>query len=81
MHSSGKTIFLTAKPDTILDRLKQDPGRPLSDNKSPSEIMKLMEEREPSYMEAADVCFETDDMDPSSIASEIILFLHHFHLL
>ena len=76
MKKNGRVILLTAMPETILDRVKDDHNRPLlENNKNVSFIASLMEKRREKYEAAADVIVQTDGKSISDIAEEIIVQL------
>lgn len=73
MRKSGKIILLKAKPETILDRVKESHDRPLlENNKTVEYIAELMEQRRPKYEAAADIVIETDGKSAYEICEEII---------
>ena len=60
MRKSGKVIP-TAKPETILERVKENHDRPLlENNKTVEYVSELMEKRRPAYEAAADIVIATD---------------------
>ena len=62
MKKSGKIILLTAKPETILERVSGDDNRPvLQGKKTVADISALMEKRRSKYEAAADFIVETDE--------------------
>ena len=76
MKKNGRVILLTATPETILDRVKDDHDRPLLEsNKNVPFIASLMEKRREKYEAAADVIVQTDGKSISDIAEEIIVQL------
>lgn len=73
MKSAGSVVWLTAKPETILERVYEDTNRPiLQGKKNISAISELMENRREKYESAADIVIETDGKDIPSICEEII---------
>ena len=79
MKKNGKVILLTATPDTILDRVKDDDSRPLlHGKKNTKDIGELMEVRRPKYEAAADIVVNTDGRPVHEIAEEIVYQLTHF---
>lgn len=73
MRKSGKIILLKAKPETILERVKESHDRPLlENNKNVEFIADLMEQRRPKYEAAADIVIETDGKSAYDICEEII---------
>ena len=76
MKKNGRVVLLTAKPETILERVKDSHDRPLiENNKTVSFIAELMEKRREKYEAAADIIIETDGKDKSQICEELILKL------
>ena len=73
MKKNGRVVLLTAKPETILDRVKDSHDRPLiENNKTVSFIAELMEKRREKYEAAADIVIETDGKDELQICEELI---------
>ncbi|MEE8886457.1 MAG: shikimate kinase [Eubacteriales bacterium] len=73
MREGGKIVLLTAEPETILERVKNDTGRPLLDgHKNVADIREMMEKRRPAYEAAADVTIATDDRTEAEIAQAIL---------
>ena len=61
MKKNGRVVLLTAKPETILERVKDNHDRPLlENNKNVSFIADLLEKRRAKYEAAADIVVETD---------------------
>ena len=72
MKKNGKVVLLTARPETVLARVREDHGRPLlENNKNLSHITELMEQRRPKYEAAADIIVKTDGRSAEEICSEI----------
>ena len=72
MKQCGKVVLLNAKPETILERVKDDENRPLLQGKKDvSFISDMMEQRRPKYEKAADFVIETDGKDAEEICKEI----------
>lgn len=73
MKKNGKVVLLTARPETILERVKNDHGRPLLEgNKNVGFIADLMEKRREKYEAAADIKIETDYKTKQEICEELI---------
>ena len=73
MKESGQVVFLTAKPETIYQRVKNSHNRPLLEsNKNISFITSLLEERRERYETAADYLIATDDRSAEEICQEIM---------
>lgn len=72
MKKSGQIVLLTAKPETILERVKDDDSRPLlQGNKNVAFISDMMEKRRPKYESAADLVIQTDGKSAEEICREI----------
>lgn len=66
-------MWLTAEPETILERVKNDDSRPLlRGNKNTAFIADLLEKRRPKYEAAADIAVATDHRRINDICDEII---------
>ena len=66
------TIYLSASPETLFERLKQDNTRPLLQVKNlKEEIEKILKTRE-QYYNLADIIIETDNKTQEEITEEII---------
>ncbi len=73
MKKNGKVILLTASPETILNRVKNNHDRPLlENNKNVTFISELMEKRRNKYEAAADIVIQTDGKSAFEICEEII---------
>lgn len=76
MKRNGKVVFLTASPETILERVKNDDDRPLlNGHKNVEYISRMMETRRPKYEAAADFIISTDGKSSYDICREIVLEL------
>ncbi len=73
MKAAGCVVLLTARPETILERVKDDDSRPLlSGRKTVEEVQKLMDARRERYGAAADIQVATDRRTPEDIAKDIV---------
>ena len=73
MKKNGRVVLLTAKPETILDRVKDSHDRPLiENNKTVPFIADLMSKRREKYEAAADIIIETDGKIELEICEELI---------
>ncbi len=76
MKESGVIIWLTAKTETILERVKGNTDRPiLNGNMNVEYITALMEKRHDCYEAAADFAVETDGKNSDVICAEICAWL------
>ena len=73
MKKNGRVVLLTAKPETILNRVKDNHDRPLLEgNKNVDFIANLMEKRREKYEAASDIVIETDGKDKLEICEELV---------
>lgn len=73
MKKNGRVVLLTAKPETILNRVKNNHDRPLLEgNKNVDFIAELMEKRREKYQTAADIVIETDGKSGLEICEELV---------
>ena len=76
MKKNGRVVLLTAKPETILERVKDSHDRPLiENNKTVSFSAEQMEKRREKYEATPDIILKTDGKDKSQICEELILKL------
>ena len=79
MKKNGRIVLLTAKPETIFERVKDSHERPiLNNNMNVDFIAGLMEKRREKYLAAADIVVETDAKTVTQICEEIIAKLIAF---
>lgn len=72
MKKCGQVVLLNAKPETILERVRDDDNRPLlRGNKNVKFIRDMMEKRQPKYEAAADFVVDTDGKSADMICKEI----------
>lgn len=73
LKKAGPIVLLTARPETILERVKNSDERPILNGNMNVEFIKgLMEKRESYYEKAADVIIETDGKDVEQICGEMV---------
>lgn len=73
MRENGYTVLLTARPQTIFERVRYSKDRPvLNKNMSVEYIEELMEKRREAYETAADITVWTDGKDMNVICEEIL---------
>ena len=73
MKNNGRVVLLTAAPETILERVKDNDDRPLlRGNKIVEFIGDLMEKRRAKYEAAADIVISTDHKSVLEICQEMI---------
>ncbi len=72
MKKRGTIVLLSARPETILERVKDDNSRPLLEgNKTVDFISEMMEKRREKYEGAADIIIQTDGKQIADICNEI----------
>ncbi len=79
MKKNGRVVLLTAKPETILERVKDSNDRPILNNHMNVEfISNLLEKRREKYHAVADIEVATDGKNEDQICDEIIAKLIAF---
>lgn len=72
MKQRGIAVYLKADVDELLKRTAHDKSRPLLQTDNPGEkLTALMKEREPWYLEVADLVFDTQRKNSTSAASAL----------
>ncbi|MCD8021506.1 MAG: shikimate kinase [Lachnospiraceae bacterium] len=72
MRRSGKIVYLSARPETIYERVKDFHTRPLLEgNMNVEYIERLIAQRLPKYQAAADLTVETDGKSAREICEAI----------
>lgn len=78
MRQNGTIVLLTARPEVILERVKDSDERPLLQNrKSVEGISELMEQRRPKYEAAADVTVDTSDLNIEEVCEAVLQQVNH----
>ena len=73
MKKNGKVVLLTARPETVLERVKDEHVRPIiENNKNVEFIADLMAKRRGKYEAAADIIIETDGKTTLDICNELV---------
>ncbi len=73
MKKNGKVVLLTASPETVYERVKDDGGRPLLEGrKDVKGISELMEQRSAKYEAAADIVINTDNKTARQVCEELV---------
>lgn len=73
MKKNGRVVLLTARPETILERVRDSHDRPLLEHKKTVEdISDLMAARREKYRAAADLIIETDGKTGEEICRELV---------
>lgn len=73
MRACGTVILLTARPEVILERVKDDHNRPLLEgHKDIPYISGLMAQRRPKYNAAADLTIDTSNLTVQEVCDTIL---------
>ena len=73
LQQTGRVVLLTATPETILDRLKDDDTRPnLRGRKTVAGVQDLLAQRQKYYEAAAQLTLATDGKTPAQICRELL---------
>lgn len=73
MKQNGCVVLLTATPETVLERVKEDENRPiLQGRKNIQGITELLEHRRESYESVADIQIATDGKSVKEICDELM---------
>ena len=73
MRRCGTVVLLTARPEVILDRVKDSDERPLlQGHKDVPYISGLMEQRRPKYEAAADITVDTSSLTIEEVCREVL---------
>ncbi len=73
LRSRGFVVYLKSSVDTLVQRTKHDRNRPLLQSADPRKILtEILEQREPLYMDVADLIIETERAAIHKVVNEII---------
>lgn len=73
LQKRGLVVYLRASIKQQVERTSRDKNRPLLRTENPEETIKeLMTQREPLYLEVADVIVDTNRRSPRSVSAEIM---------
>ena len=79
LKTRGVVVYLRADLDTLFERTRRDRNRPLLQTDNPrGKIEELLRQREPLYLELADIVIETGQRPPSSVARDIVTSLKQY---
>ena len=77
MKKMGKLVLLTAKPEVIYERIKQEAHRPLLKVADPlEEIRKILGVRQPIYKKVADLEIDTSKLGVAQVAQKIVKYIN-----
>jgi shikimate kinase len=72
LRSSGRVIWLRARPATLAVRVGDGAGRPLLDGDPGAALLALDAVRRPLYAEVADETIDVDDLSAAEVAALVI---------
>jgi shikimate kinase len=73
LKAHGTVVYLRADLETLFERTRRDRNRPLLQTADPrGKIQVLLAEREPLYLELADIVVETGQRPPASVARDVL---------
>lgn len=73
LQSAGMVVYLKASPDTLYRRTKYDKSRPLLQTTNRRKKLKqLIEQRDPHYMQVADLVIRVDKKTARQVVKEIV---------
>lgn len=73
MHRCGTVVLLTARPEVILERVKDSDERPLlQGRKNVADIAALMAQRRSAYEAATDVTVDTSDLTIEEVCRAVL---------
>lgn len=82
MKQCGQIVLLTATPETVYERVKDNTDRPiLNNNMNVEYIRSLMEKRRSRYESVADITIATDGKNAKAICQELLDALKRTHTL
>ncbi|MBN2865261.1 MAG: shikimate kinase AroK [Thiotrichales bacterium] len=77
LRSRGFVVYLKSPVESLIQRTKHDRNRPLLQNANPAKVLReLMTQREPWYIEMADLVVETQQVPVHRVVKQIIDQLH-----
>ena len=77
MKKMGKLVLLTAKPEVVYERIKQETHRPLLKVADPlEEIRKILGVRQPIYKKVADLEIDTSKLGVAQVAQKIVKYIN-----
>ena len=80
MRERGFVIYLQAPLDQLLERTSKDKNRPLLQTADPRKTLgDIIKQREPFYLETADLIYKTSDKQIRDVISNIVTLLKKNH--
>jgi shikimate kinase len=76
LRAAGTVVWLRARPETLIERVRDGAGRPLLAGGRPEDIAELLRaidaERRPIYAELADEVIDVDGLDAPTVAGRLL---------
>jgi shikimate kinase len=72
LRSSGRVVWLRARPETLAARVGSGAGRPLLDDDPAGALIELNAVRRPYYAEVADDTVDVDELGPDQVVMALI---------
>ncbi len=73
LRSRGFVIYLQSDVDNLFNRVRHDRSRPLLQNEDPKgTLAAILKEREPLYLEVADLVVKTEDVPVGQVVRRIL---------
>jgi shikimate kinase len=71
LRDAGVLVYLTARPDVILERIGDPASRPLLGDDPRAAVTRLLAERGPAYAAASDVTIDTSERSADEVVQDI----------
>ncbi len=71
IKTKGLSIWLQARPETLVSRMSNISSRPLLKDKDPLHVLKQLSEQRDPYFEKADLIVNTDGLELSDSANKV----------
>ena len=82
LRSRGFVIYLQSDVDNLFNRVRHDTRRPLLQNEDPKgTLAAILKEREPLYLDVADVVVRTEDVPVGQVVRKIVNQLKEQNIL
>jgi shikimate kinase len=82
LRSRGFVIYLQSDVDNLFNRVRHDTRRPLLQNEDPKgTLAAILREREPLYLEVADLVVRTEDVPVNQVVRKILNELKEQNIL
>lgn len=80
LQKNGIVVYLKADLEALVARTRHDKNRPLLQTANPRQkLLQLLTEREPWYLDVADIVFHTGEQDVKTAARALLEQLNQFN--